>query len=71
MPVTKACNLTEDEIIHLIEHHGIHFRAETMADKIERVNYLHKRLKAFNDPVEEAKPAAANVNSGWGSPNGS
>lgn len=66
---TKACNLTEDEIEQVMQYHGRSL-AHNSADKsetIERINYLNKRLKAFQEPEEtktETKPAAA----GWGTP---
>lgn len=43
---TKACNLTEEEIkmlMNSISHSG------DIVDKMERLNYFHKRLKAFNN----------------------
>jgi hypothetical protein len=46
MDITKACNLTEDEIKQLIYFHCDNMR---IADGIERINYLNKRLKAFNE----------------------
>ena len=48
---TKACNLTEEEIKILMNHHGY---SGSVEDRMERLNYLHKRLKAFNEV--ETKP---------------
>lgn len=62
---TKACNLTEAEIVHLIAYHGYSLTetaAQINGDRLERINYLHRRLKAFQEPdakpVAEAKPEA-------------
>jgi len=48
---TKSCNLTEAEIEQLICWYGYGLHDNTDA-KIERINYLNKRLKAFNDKNE-------------------
>jgi hypothetical protein len=66
---TKACNLTEDEIKILMTNYGMRIGNPTflLEYSIERINYLNKRLKAFQEPEEtktETKPAAA----GWGTP---
>lgn len=46
----KACNLTENEIKHLIAWLGSGLYTHEEPDtKIERINYLHKRLKAFKE----------------------
>ena len=64
---TKACSLTVDEIEELISWHG-HNVATDFADRIDRLSYLHKRLKAFSEPISavanEVKPTAQ----GWGAP---
>lgn len=65
MADTKSCNLTENEIKQLIWTHGRSLgNAEDTDERIERINYLNKRLKAFREPDTETKPAAA----GWGTP---
>lgn len=51
---TKAVNLTEAEIETLINHHG-NTVAQDFSNKIERLSYLHKRLKAFKEPDTEVK----------------
>lgn len=53
---TKACNLTEDEIKTLILCITYKFSQPdaNINDLMERLNYLHKRLKAFNEV--ETKP---------------
>lgn len=66
-----TCNLTENEIGNLIGFHG-QSMALINVDRdhaIERINYLNKRLKAFNQPETETetKPAAP-VATGWGTP---
>lgn len=51
---TKACYLTEIEIETLIHSHGYLLNGEDDFDeRIERMNYLNKRRKAFH---EEEKP---------------
>lgn len=66
---TKACSLTEDEIKTLLGNHGMRLcdPSYLIDHAIERINYLNKRLKAFQEPEEaktETKPAPAAV--GWG-----
>lgn len=58
---TKACNLTEEEIKVLMNHHGY---CGSVEDRMERLNYLHKRLKAFGDKdeTENKQPASAHIN---------
>lgn len=64
---TKTVNLTEDEIQILINQLGYTINTES-AYKIERINYLNKRLKAFKEPeVEIVK--SNNSAAGWGSVN--
>lgn len=73
MSDTKACNLTQDEIEELINFHGRNV-SEDMILHIERLGYLHKRLKAFSEPeikeatqmpTKEAIAAPANPGSAW------
>lgn len=70
MSDTKACNLTEEEIVELLHHHGQrlgHQRLNTSNDiSIERINYLNKRLKAFKE-VELTDVKSTNTAAGWGS----
>ena len=44
---TKACNLTEDEVKELLSYYGRSIL--DYANSIERINYLNRRLKAFNE----------------------
>lgn len=79
---TKACNLSENEIKQLIIWHGYNLNDEgksglsidgDMADRIDRINYLNKRLKEFkkadapagNNEAAQAVASTANA-SGWG-----
>ncbi len=68
---TKAVNLTEDEIEQLICWHGYGLHDNTDV-KIERINYLNKRLKAFKEPEvkgevkNEAEQPKAPAATGWG-----
>lgn len=74
---TKACNLTEDEMWAVQQYHArqiINFCGPNY-DAIDRINYLNKRLKTFNEvdkgtevlTVTEQSEAAANTGA-W--PNG-
>lgn len=78
---TKAVNLTEDELEEIIMHHGRNV-ADNFSARIERLGYLHKRLKTFNEPEITADSDAINahnletekqntkadaVTKGWGS----
>lgn len=51
---TKACNITEAELTALINSHGYDTNG-SIEERLERMNYLHKRLKAFK---EDTKPDA-------------
>lgn len=64
---TKAVNLTEDEIIHLIGQAGckLSYPAANIENTIERMNYLNKRLKSFKEPEVEVQSKPENA-SGWG-----
>lgn len=46
---TKSCNLTESEIKNLIKTYGYN-GMDDLDITMERLNYLHKRLKAFREP---------------------
>ena len=52
---TKACSLTEDEIEQLIYHHGDNLMIDR-EDRIERINYLNRRLKAFKEEATKEQP---------------
>lgn len=61
---TKSCNLTEDEISCLIGYHGRSLDncsavRNNHSETIERINYLHKRLKEFSKSTVEFKSDAA------------
>ncbi len=65
MSDTKACNLTEDELLTLIGWHALRLndRVDGKVDwDIERINYLNKRLKSF----KEVELKSETTNSGWG-----
>ena len=67
---TKACNLTETEIGDLIKKYGDRLNNVLSNDGadffIERMNYLHKRLKAFKDEKPAvAAPPATEAKDGW------
>lgn len=50
MPISKACNLTEEEVKNLIQTHGLSLWNESeREERLERINYLHKRLRAFEE----------------------
>lgn len=73
MAETKACNLTEKEIFDLIALHGnsLNNIGVDTSELVERINYLHKRLKSFNEPAKEPVDkspldvAADNAVKGW------
>lgn len=67
--VTKAVNLTKDEIQMIIEHHGMHIQVDNAHERIERINYLYKRLKTFEEVEiikQDREPTPATT--GWGNP---
>jgi len=68
---TKACNLTEGEIEVLIAMHGRNLNnistiKQDHTTTIERINYLNKRLKSFNETEVKSENTAA----GWSTSNG-
>lgn len=70
---TKSCNLTENETKYLLEWHGnrLSWPDVKIEEEVERINYLNKRLKAFNEPEEKAaKPVETPAPQGWGNSNG-
>ena len=66
---TKSCNLTVDEINALVMLIGREIDEDNLSNSLERMNYLNKRLKTFNEPEvakapePQAVPAAEKV--GW------
>lgn len=82
---TKTCSITENEIKQLIIWHGYNLNDEgkaglaiEMEDRIERINYLNRRLKADKKEVKaetseptpalqphEPKPANQELNNTW------
>ena len=65
---TKSCNLTEVEIKTLIAatmqqtSNSLDTNSLNLDNRLDRINYLNKRLKAFNEP-EFAKLQA--TTEGW------
>lgn len=70
MSDTKTCNLTESELTQIIIWHGYNLNDEgksgtqldiggDMAERIERINYLNRRLKAFKEVEEKTGFAKA------------
>lgn len=63
---TKTCSLTENEIKQLIIWHGYNLNdegkaglaIEVMEDRIERINYFNRRLKAEKKDRPEDQPKA-------------
>lgn len=58
MDNTKSVHLNEMEMKVLLRYYGseIQVKGEYAADfNIERLRYLNKRLKDFNEPTNEAK----------------
>jgi hypothetical protein len=49
----------------LIDHHAENI-SEDISGRLDRINYLHKRLKAFNEPASEVQPAPEAAK-GWAS----
>jgi chaperonin cofactor prefoldin len=75
---TKAVNLTEEEIRMIIGYHGNnlvdYIKNEVNDNLIDRINYLNKRLKAFNEdtpkPAAQPNNEAQQIAQGWGQTNG-
>lgn len=55
---TKACSLTKDETAKLIIWHGSMISLGNLEDRIDRMNYLNRRLKSFDEVeiVKETQP---------------
>lgn len=68
---TKAVSLTEDELNELIHYHGRNLTDDTKFKDhcVERLNYLHKRLKAFKEPELTEQIKNTNTAAGWGTEN--
>lgn len=65
---TKSVMLTEDEIRYLIAWLGSGlYTHEEPNDKIKRINYLNKRLKAFKEPEVTEQVESDNSAARWGS----
>lgn len=58
---TYVCSITQSEIAALIEHHARMVSAGDHEDRIERMNYLAKRLKAITTKPE----IKVTENQGW------
>lgn len=54
MSETKACTITEEEVTTLIMYHSHNLNEQDLDERLERLNYLNKRLKAFRE--EGVKP---------------
>ncbi len=53
---TKACTITEEEVYTLIHHH-MNAWDDDLDMRLERLNYLNKRLKVFREEEKaEDKP---------------
>lgn len=52
---TKSVMLTEEEIEFLITVHGDTIN-DDRGNKIDRINYLNRRLKTFNEPEITPEP---------------
>lgn len=63
---TKSCNLSMNEVLTLIEYHGKNI-AEDVSERLDRINYLNKRLKAFDERKVNDDPKN---DKSWGSQNG-
>lgn len=67
---TKAVNLTEDELMSLLQYHAKQIAQSGPAydEYVDRINYLNKRLKSFKEPETEIKsdPQFAADAKGWG-----
>lgn len=60
---TKVVNLTENELKELINYHGKNIY-DNLEYRIERMNYLNKRLNTFKEPETEIK--SDNSAAEWG-----
>lgn len=61
---TKTCSINEEEIKELIRFHGMGLH-EVTEEAIERINYLHRRLKAEKKEVATPVPTEQKVTTGW------
>ena len=60
---TKSVMLTEEELEELIHYHGRTLH-DARGDKIDRINYLNRRLKTFSEP-EITMETAKNPSDPW------
>ena len=77
MSETKTCSITEDEIEALIQSHAKYISDYGLDDdyRIERINYLNRRLKAekkeaeikAETQVDKMSPSVSsnNIKDGW------
>lgn len=63
--ITKACNLNEDEIKALIITYASEITEDSIEDSLDRMNYLNKRLKTFNEPDPKPIPETVTSPTGW------
>jgi hypothetical protein len=61
---TYVCSITQAEIAALIEYHARQICVGDHEDRIERMNYLAKRLKAVTTKPE-IKIETVTENQGW------
>ena len=62
---TKACNLTEEETKALIKMHAVGMDKNDIEFRIERMNYLNKRLKAFKEVEVVFEKEIISQKDGW------
>jgi len=64
---TKSVNLTKSEVINLLISTGqqLGWPDANFNDLMERLNYLHKRLKAFSEVETKTMPAPTTQASAW------
>ncbi len=60
---TKTCSITDDEIHELLSYHGRNLGSGLYTDeKVERINYLNRRLKAEKKDKTENQPKNNEIN---------
>lgn len=64
---TKACNLTKNEVVNVLISTGqqLSWPNANFNDLMERLNYLYKRLKAFDESEVKPVQTAQAANSAW------
>ncbi len=69
MSETKACTITEEEARCLVYYHAERITGYEIDERLDRINYLNKRLKAFKEdgvPVPElVNPQPEPAKTGW------